>query len=552
MNNSIALIRAAFIERLKADDFSELGLDGSSPGSLHAFIEFLTAGNIMFRDFGLGDRARFPDLTDLNMTFGDFLHKAVQINGKEVEVATVFHDTFLFPVAVGLIVQVAAEHHVQGSSAGVALKDVHAANWGEWAAAMEQPERLRLVVATLLASARAEFASRPLLSFFIRMPIAGKFSMWGPNASSGQGSKLPNKVIECDGYFVTVKVSRYEEIECNVTAYEWEATLTMAGASEPDAAACGMVYVFQREAGELVGGLDDLVIVSDSMADADVIQVKSFITQNDDAADVIENSDLCFVWIWERRGGETKGLGAKCLIPALNDLRRRFKKVRTVVFDARPRQFSNWTSRVDPPMVALEKQTAVENLVSYIQSLKLDFDVRTVFAGSDHPFHESLAAVGEAVGAGRGRDNDHDDDAVNLDEWGDEIVSLLRSAGLVELANDIEDDVAAFDDVMTAVKHIVFDSSIHYLRPASSGEFDPAYVMRYEMVPLPEALTQIEGIDDFFGALPDHIDLVAVYWLDDHAVCTVRASTPFGGLTEHFTLVRKPRPVNVIAFFDSI
>jgi hypothetical protein len=538
----------AFVERLKTDDFRGLGLGGAIPESVHAFIEFLTAGNVVFRDFGLGDRARFPDLTDLNITFEDFLHKAVQITGKQVEVATVFRDTFCVPVAAGLINQVAAAH-ARGSSGVAALSDVRAANWGEWAAAMEQPERLMLVAAALLASTRAEFAGRPLLSFFITTPIAGKFAMWGPNASSGQGRKLPSKVIECDGYSVTTKVSRYEEIECGVTAYEWEATLTLAGVSEPDAAACGMIYVFEREGGELVSGLDDLVIASDSMADADVIQVKSFITQHDDAADVIEKSDLCFVWIWERRGGNTKGLGAKCLIPALADLRRRFNKVRTVVFDARPFQFSNWTSRVDPPMVALEKQTAVENLVSYIQSLKLDFDVRTVFAGSDHPFDESLAAVGEAVGSGRDLgDGEDDDDAINLDEWCDEIVSVLRLAGLVELANDLEDDVAAYDDVMTAVKHIVFDSDIHYLRPSSSGEFDPAYVVTYRVIPLPEALVEVEGMDEFFGALPDHIDLVVVYWLDDHAVCKVRARTPFGDLTEYFTLVRKPRPFNLMAF----
>ncbi|KFC72690.1 hypothetical protein [Massilia sp. LC238] len=552
MNDSISLVRDAFVERLKADDFRELGLDGSSPGSVHDFIEFLTAGNIMFRDFGLGDRARFPDLTDLTTTFGDFLHKPVQINGNQVEVATVFRDTFCFPVALGLILQVAAAHS-RGSSGEAALSEVHAANWREWVAAMEQPEQLRLVAAALLASAEVEFASRPLLSFFITMPIAGKFAMWGPNASSGQGRKLPSKVIDCDGYSVTTRVSRYEEVECDVTAYEWEATLTMAGASEPDAAACGMIYVFEREGGELVGGLGDLVIASDSMADADVIQVKSFITQHDDAADVIEKSDLCFVWIWERRGGDTKGLGAKCLIPALADLRRRFKKVRTVVFDARPGQFSNWTSRVDPPMVALEKQTAVENLVSYIQSLKLDFDVRSVFAGSDHPFNESLAAVGEAVGAGHDLGDDEDfDDSIDLDEWCDEIVGLLRSAGLVELANELEDDVAAYDEVMTAVKHIVFDSDIHYLRPSSSGQFDPAYVVHYEVVPLPEALVEIEGMDDFFSALPVYIDLVAIYWLDDYAVCEVRAPIPFGDLTEYFTLVRKPRPVNVMAFLATL
>jgi|GEM_PF-3686342 len=59
-------------------------------------------------------------------------------------------------------------------------------------------------------------------------------------------------------------------------------------------------------------------------------------------------------------------------------------------------------------------------------------------------------------------------------------------------------------------------------------------------------------MDDFFSALPVYIDLVAIYWLDDYAVCEVRAPMPFGDLTEYFTLVRKPRPVNVMAFLATL
>jgi hypothetical protein len=127
------------------------------------------------------------------------------------------------------------------------------------------------------------------------------------------------------------------------------------------------------------------------------------------------------------------------------------------VFDARPGQFSNWTSRLDPPMVALEKQTAVENLVGYIESLKLKFDTRTVFSRADNPDDDALAAIEEED------DHSHDDE-IDLAMWGEAVSDLLRLAGLEELAEQFDDDEAAHDEIVTVVKHLVFESRVHYAR----------------------------------------------------------------------------------------
>lgn len=559
MEHSIALLREAYLQRLGDDNFHDLHIQ-DRPASIHQFVDSLTMGNLAMRHFGLSDAARFPDLTDLNMTFAEFMLLSIQVEDTPLPLSKLFQEYFCKPVGAGLVFEV-AKKSLNTAPAKAALAEVGVGTWGEWASAIVRTSHLDRLAKELAEITKTDLADRTLLSFFIRSPIAGKFSMWGPWATTGAGRKLPTRVIECDGYSVSVEVARYEDVECDVLAYEWEATLTVAGASQPDAAAVGMVYVFEREDGVAVGGLEDLVIAADAMADSDVIQAKAFITQYDDAADVIETNDLCFVWLWDRRGGAAKGLGAKCLAAALQDLRRRFKKVRTVVFDARPGQFSNWTSAVDPPMVAVEKQTAVENLVGYIRSLDLNFDVRTIFARSDDSQREAVVAYSQAMDKRSRGQNDREsgdpdssevENDLNLDVWESEISNLLRLAGLGELADDLDDGDASDDIITAAVKHIIFDSSVHYLRPSSSGDFSPALIGMLEEVPHEQAHEEIRGMDEFCQELPDNMLVRAVYWLDDYAVCTVEADTPFGALTEYFTLVRKPRAINVENFFRNI
>jgi hypothetical protein len=96
-----------------------------------------------------------------------------------------------------------------------------------------------------------------------------------------------------------------------LTAYEWSAKLT--GADQAlNAIACGMVYIFEREDGVAIGNRSDLLCAADSVADTDVLQ-KRLLTQHSDADAVINDGDLCFVWLWERRNGTTPGIGASGL-----------------------------------------------------------------------------------------------------------------------------------------------------------------------------------------------------------------------------------------------
>ena len=149
--------------------------------------------------------------------------------------------------------------------------------------------------------------------------------------------------------------------------------------------------------GTPTGDKDDLIFAADSMADDDVLQVQSFLDQHENSSQVIEHSDLAFVWLWERRESTAKGLGATRLVAAVGDLKRRFRRVKTVILDARPAQFADRGSELEPPMVVIEKRTAIDSLVSYIESLRLSAEVRLISNNFRNPYKDALMILRDAV-----------------------------------------------------------------------------------------------------------------------------------------------------------
>jgi len=69
---------------------------------------------------------------------------------------------------------------------------------------------------------------------------------------------------------------------------------------------------------------------------------------------------------------------------------------------------------------------------------------------------------------------------------------------------------------------------------------------------LGQAMAEVEGFAEFFESLPDDIDVRTTFYVGDLFVCQVVASTPFGVLVDYFTLVPKPRPMNIQRFFQSL
>jgi len=223
---------------------------------------------------------------------------------------------------------------------------------------------------------KSKLSHRTIRSFFTVDVTSNGYRRWNPEmrAREGAGKDLARHIVSTNAGDVSIEVLRYAvDEEVPVRAYEWRAELREATGSEtPDAIACGMAYTFEREGGVALGGQGDLLTASDCMADVDLMQVNAFLEQHRDAQMLIEAGDLAFVWLWERRADSRPGVGAACLRAALADLRRRMRRIRTVVIDLKPYQFAVCDGAGMPGTLHIEKLEAVDRLQAFFTGLRLD------------------------------------------------------------------------------------------------------------------------------------------------------------------------------------
>lgn len=248
--------------------------------------------------------------------------------------------------------------------------------WRELSTAILHGPVTATISHSLLNIFREMNGTRTALSFFMTQAMENGYQSWGSNASALWTGKLlkQHDVQVADG-LVEIKVSSYvDSIDGDsVCAYEWNAELRKtAGSTDPDAIAYGMVYKFRRANGWPLGSLTDLAWAADAIADADVSQVAAFIDQHPDAAAAVEEGDICFVWLWERKNGSQKGIGAQCMLAAIKDMKKRFPAIKTIVISVNPSQFVRWNEPCDPPQVQLEKHEAIDKVACAIESLSLD------------------------------------------------------------------------------------------------------------------------------------------------------------------------------------
>lgn len=220
--------------------------------------------------------------------------------------------------------------------------------------------------------AERELEARSIRSFFyVPVPNSG-FRAWSADMWTGYGiNEKARKVPSPDGS-VEVKWARYEElVDSPVKAFEWSAQLLADGASDgrADAGASGMVYAFPRHGRAHRPNLRDLLVASDAVADTDVLQVSAFINQYPDAESVVRTSDLCFVWLWERRNDAPKGTGTRCLLEAVTVLRSQFASLKTLVVCVAPGQFYTCGPFGEPAQIAFERLEAVDKLASLVDGL---------------------------------------------------------------------------------------------------------------------------------------------------------------------------------------
>jgi hypothetical protein len=349
-----------------------------------------------------GSLLRFPAFPNLDTTLSEFLkttytHGTGQTLPIRAPVYSMFcwdtvqlviHDAFIFPRSCG------GEQAKQAIIAESNFTSIE-----ELRAFLEEEDTVAWLANKFMAQMEKSWGRRTLRSFFVIERGPGGFLRWWPGAWTGIGTPLKPNVLFTPVGKTTMRVSRYDETGSGIKAYEWCAELRANPTAEvPDAIACGMVYVFKRaDDGLPYSGHQSLVASADAVADTDVLQVVSFLDQHDDAEVLINESDLCFVWLWKRKSGTPKGAGGECLMAAIKDIKRRFRKVRTVVVDVRPAQFKSWTDPTDPPAIELAKQEAIEAVHGRLHELDLgklvSGEMRCIVNNHGGDPEEALAAL---------------------------------------------------------------------------------------------------------------------------------------------------------------
>ena len=229
---------------------------------------------------------------------------------------------------------------------------------------------------TLMQVLKSKLSQRTIRPFFTVGFASNGYRRWAPEmrASKNAGTALARHVARTNSGDVSIDVMRYSgDQDAAVRAYEWCAELREdASSGTPDAIAYGMAYVFEREADVPTGSKWELLTAADSFADVDLLQVNAFFEQHPDAETLIDAGDLAFIWLWGRRSGVRPGAGRACLQAALADLRRRLRRIKTIVIDLKPYQFVVSDGAGMPSELHIEKLEAVDRLQTFVDGLHLD------------------------------------------------------------------------------------------------------------------------------------------------------------------------------------
>ncbi len=393
---SVTVLRARFQQAVQQDDFSFNHAYDTEFRSVRALIRYLAAvrnGSPVFKQEGEN-----PMSDDSDITIGELMLRPISHESTEKNVSSLVLDRFCSE-PLRLIAQDCLRDSKRSPiKLKMLFKELGVSSGSEWVAAVTSELLAEKISILLFADFLAALQHRTLYSFFLVPESPNEFCSIGYGCRSGAGIPLKSLVGPSKSGTVTVTVSRYNEDVCTdaVMAYEWYGTLRSSGRGLDEAAACGMVYIFRgRDKCTAIGDRTDLIAAADAIADTDVLQVHGFLTQNVDAELLLHKSDLCFVWLWERRHNAHKGLGAECLRTALELIQKRFKHVGTVVFNIKPLQFVEWEEANELPRIVAEKRTATESVMAYVQNLNLrKFDVRFVHAsevGNGQAAHFAIA-----------------------------------------------------------------------------------------------------------------------------------------------------------------
>lgn len=240
---------------------------------------------------------------------------------------------------------------------------------------------------------------RSLGEFFEVNIAPNGYRSWWDGAFSDAGEPQEPRAIKTEHGTVTLELSLYTDAGgSDIRPYEWQALLcTDPLSAQPDAIACGMVYVLPRYEGALDCSPVDLCWAADTVESTYATQVMSFLAQHQDANELLHHGDLCVLGLWERKEDSQKGLGAEVLEAALKELRHCFPRVCTLVYNSRPAQFFDEAFETDPAEIQVARMEAKEKLEQVIEKLAPQQWLGAVLRGVSNPFDSYDDSTGKLI-----------------------------------------------------------------------------------------------------------------------------------------------------------
>lgn len=240
------------------------------------------------------------------------------------------------------------------------------------------------------------YGARALLSWFIVQRNSSGWLRYFERSFSTNDDPLRlgveardqrRKILKTEAGDVELRVNRLHRDADDVNAYEWEARL-LSRLGVLQAVANGSLFI--RKRGDPFIDLDRLFYTADECSDHDAAMVYELDKDGGPMAFEYPAGDLLFVWNWERLPHAPAGSGASCLIAALDSLRRSYRGLLELVFDARPAQFASWPEGREHPQVGTARGEAVARVGDLIEEVVLscrdEYELTMIYPTLDeHP-----------------------------------------------------------------------------------------------------------------------------------------------------------------------
>lgn len=238
-------------------------------------------------------------------------------------------------------------------------------------------------VSVLLSTFEQEMSDLTLKDAFLRRRHEIGFASWSPEnadrlreeeteSPAGRRNAGPNLL------YLDVYSNSDEDDDC--AAVEWVGGIKDPDRKEWGAVAAGMLYHFNPR----VRGNRALMLVraADEVSAGDLARADAFLSAHRNSEQILKKGDIAFVWQWERRHGTQPGTGVECLMAICNELRSRYRKLKSIVFALSPERFAP-RAPGEPALIAEARLSDLDKLQAYVSALGPHFGLDVYMTASD-------------------------------------------------------------------------------------------------------------------------------------------------------------------------